>query len=120
MVLSTAEAECIALSSALREVIPLISLLTEINCVFEIYNPEPKVMCKVFEDNNSCISKAKIHKFSPHTRHILLTYHHFRSYVEKGIIEILPINTLEQIADIVTKPLLAQPFEYQRKKIYDW
>ena len=104
----------------MREIIPLMSLLTEINCIFELHNPDPKVLCKLYEDNESCISMAKTQKFSPRTRHISLKYHHFRSFVEKGIIEILPIDTLEQTADIFTKPLLTQPFEYLRKKLCGW
>ena len=39
--LSTAEAEYIALSSTMIEIIPPMSLLTEVNCIFEVYNPEP-------------------------------------------------------------------------------
>ena len=54
--LSTAESEYIALSTALRDVIPLMQLLTELNCIIEIHNPAPKVSCKVFEDNESCIT----------------------------------------------------------------
>ena len=118
--LSTAESEYIALSSAMREVIPLMSLLTEVNCIFEVYNPEPKVMCKIFEDNESCIAMAKTQKFSPRTRHISLKYHHFRRFVEKGIIEIHSIDTAEQTADIFTKPLVPQTFTYLRKKLCGW
>ena len=118
--LSTAEAEYIALSSAMRETIPLMSLLTEISCVFELHNPNPKVLCQIYEDNESCIAMAKTQKFSPRTRHISLKYHHFRSFVEKGIIDILPIDTLEQTADIFTKPLQTQPFQYLRKKLCGW
>lgn len=118
--LSTAESEYIALSSAMREVIPLMSLLTEISCLFEVYNPEPKVMYKIFEDNESCIAMAKTQKFSPRTRHISLKYHHFRRFVEKGVIEIHFIDTSEQTADIFTKPLVTQTFRYLRKKLCGW
>ena len=34
-----------------------------------------------------------------------MKYHHFRSYVKNGQIEIMPTNTREQTADISTKPL---------------
>jgi len=103
--LSTTEAEYIALSQALREVIPLIQLLKEINEVFPIDLPTPKVRCKVWEDNNGCITLAKEQKFSPRTKHIAIKYHHFRQHVKDGTLIILPIDTKEQIADIFTKPL---------------
>ena len=48
---STTEAEYIALSQAIREVIPMMTLLEEINEVFPIGKKTPKVHCKVWEDN---------------------------------------------------------------------
>ena len=82
--LSTAEAEYIALSTALRQVIPMMHILSEISCVFnDLYMPKPDIHCKVFEDNRSAIVMAESTKFSPRTKHIALKYHHFRSYVKK-------------------------------------
>ena len=68
--LFTTEAEYIALSQAMREVIPFMHLLQEINKVFSINTSKAKFHCKVFEDNNSCISLATSEKFSPRTKHI--------------------------------------------------
>ena len=56
--LSTAEAEYIALSSALREVLPLMTMMEEINKVFPLLIQKPKFVCKVHEDNQSCIRMA--------------------------------------------------------------
>eukprot|EP00978_Attheya_sp_CCMP212_P014686 scaffold37545_cov64-Attheya_sp.AAC.1 len=105
--LSTTEAEYIALSQAMREVIPFMNLLKELSVIFDIYLPEPEVHCKVFEDNNSCIAVAESTKFSPRTKHIAIKYHHFRSFVSgpQKCLKILPIDTREQTADIFTKPL---------------
>eukprot|EP00956_Cyclotella_meneghiniana_P030674 scaffold78001_cov41-Cyclotella_meneghiniana.AAC.5 len=64
--LSTAEAEyIIALSQALREVIPMMTLLQELGTVFKLYMAKPDFMCKVWEDNQSCIAMAESTKFSP-------------------------------------------------------
>ena len=115
--LSTAESEYIALSQSMREIIPLIQLLTEINCIFPIYCPTPKIKCKIFEDNESCIALAKSQKFSPRTRHIAIKYHHFRHYVDKKIVDILSIDTTQQTADIFTKPLVEEVFVHLRKKL---
>ena len=57
--LSTTEAEYIALSQSTREVIPFMEFLKEISQVFDIHLPTPKVYCKMFEDNESCISLDK-------------------------------------------------------------
>ena len=118
--LSTTESEYIALSTTLREVISLKYLMAEIDKVFKLDCPKPKVFCKVFEDNKSCIAMATNRKFSPRTKHIAIKYHHFRKYVDLGVIEINSINTKEQTADIFTKPLDDILFIYLRSKLCGW
>ncbi len=118
--LSTTEAEYIALSQAMREVIPFLNLIKEIHDVLPIERTSPKIFCKVFEDNQSCIKVAESPKFTHRTKHISLKYHHFRQYVADGTIKIEPIDTREQIADIFTKPLDEKQFSYLRKKLSGW
>ena len=76
--------------------------------------------CKVFEDNSGAIELAKAPKICPHTKHIALKYHHFKEHIRKGLIEINPIDTLEQVADIFTKALPFPIFNYLRKKMMGW
>ena len=118
--LSTTEAEYIALSQAMREVIPLMTLMSEIDKVFPIGFKKPKIHCKVWEDNESCISIAKNQKFSPRTKHIAIKWHHFRSFVNSSSVSIHSIDTKEQTADIFTKPLDHSLFEYLRHKLCGW
>ena len=113
--LSTTEAECIALSQAMREVIPFMSLMKEVYFIFDIRLPKPEVFCKVFKDIQSCIAVADSNKLSPRTKHIAIKYHHFRSFVQKKIIWLCCINTREQAADIFTKPLNEALFIYLQK-----
>ena len=116
MCLSTAESEYCALSQALREVLPTMNFLEELTDVINLKTPTPRISCRVYEDNNACITMATTNKFSPRTNHIALTYHHFRLAVQRKQIEILPIDTLEQIADILTNPLQNEKFSYLRYK----
>ena len=118
--LSTTEAEYIALSQAMRDVIPLMALLAEINIIIKLHIPKPEIHCKVFEDNRSCISVATAPKFTPRTKHISLKYHHFTSFVKSKSLSIHPIDTTEQVADIFTKPLDGNAFVYLRKKLNGW
>ena len=118
--LSTTESEYIALSQALRDVIPMMTLLEEIDSIFQVHKPTPKVHCKVFEDNNGCISLATQQKFSPRTKHIAVKYHHFREKVNDGSVSIHPIDTREQLADILTKPLDEALFKHMRKGLLGW
>ena len=120
IVISTTKAEYIALSQAMREVIPFMNLLEEINEVFPLNLKEPKFHCKVFEDNNSCIAIATGQKFSPRTKHIAIKYHHFQQYVREKLVTILPIDTKEQLSDIFTKLSDEVLFLYLRSELLDW
>ena len=104
----------------MREVISLMHLMNEIDKVYKLNCPDPKVFCNVFEDNESCIAMATTRKFSPRTKHIAIKYHHFRKYVDQGLIQINSINTKEQTADIFTKPLDDNLFVYLRSKLCGW
>ena len=60
--LSTCEDEYIALSTSMREVLPLIDLLKDLQVACEIITTQPVVTCKVFQDNQSCISVTESRK----------------------------------------------------------
>ena len=116
--LSTTEAEYIALSSALREVIALMHLFDELKAHnIPVIDNRPTVTCRTFEDNRSCLEIATNHKTRPHTKHLSVRLHHFRSYVENKSITIEHVDTTNQLADIFTKPLAYGPFTYLRTKI---
>ena len=76
--LITAEAEYIALSPALRTFIPFMTLVEELSYIFPLYINKPYFHCKLFEDNQSCISMTEYSNFSSRTKHISLKYHHFK------------------------------------------
>ena len=105
---------------AMREVLLFLNLMKEIKQFLPISKQDPKFHCTVWEDNRSCIRVAESPKFTPRTKHIALKYHHFRQFVVNGTIKIFPINTLEQSADIFTKPLDQTKFTYLRKKLCGW
>jgi len=118
---SSAEAEFICLSQALREVIPLIKLFKEIESHGIQYKfQSPIVYCKLFEDSSAALEIARVLKMRPRTKHINIKYHHFREYVKKGIIKVLPISTDDQLADIDTKPLPFSTFVKSRELLMKW
>ena len=111
-------AEYIALSSALRDVIPIIELMDELkDRGYELISTELNFYCKAFEDNSGTLEIARLPKMHPHTKSINVIYHHFREYVRLGLISIYPISTDDQVADIFTKPLTQNPFVRHRVKI---
>jgi hypothetical protein len=110
--LSTTEAEYIAMSQALHDVIPSMNLLQEMSeRKFQVICNVPYVYCKVFEDNSGALELTRLPKLRPRTKHINVCYHHFRKHMRKGLIKIFPINTKDQIADVLTKVLSQNDFQ---------
>jgi hypothetical protein len=119
--LSTTEAEYIALSTALRDVIYVMQLLNElISFGISIPMRVPTVRCKVFEDNVGAIELARCSMLRPRTKHIAIQYHHFRTHVAEKLINIQHVTTTEQVADIATKPLPRDQFKYLRQRLLGW
>lgn len=119
--LSTTESEYVALSQSLRDVIPLMALVVELEeAGFPFPVDTPKVHCKTFEDNSGALEMAKVPKMRPRTRHLNIKYHHFREHVKNGDISIHAISTDDQMADIFTKPLDRALFSKHRMAIMGW
>ena len=123
--LSTAEAEYIAMSHALRDTIPIQNLVKEVSCIFQLPEPITDFCITVHEDNLSAISMAESLKFTPRTKHIAIKYHHFRSRVQtssnkSGDIRLKYISTKQQLADILTKPLDDDSFFKLRHMLCGW
>jgi len=119
--LSSTEAEYIALSTAMREVIPLLRLMTEAKEYgVPIDVRQSHIYCKVFEDNSGALEMAKAPKFRPRTKHINIKYHHFLEHVASGLLRLHAVSTEQQIADVFTKPLAEGLFHNHRKTIMGW
>jgi hypothetical protein len=123
--LSTAEAEYIALSQALREILPMTKLMSEMNIIFPLYLPKPKFVLKIWEDNQSCIALTNNPKFTPQTKHIAIKYHPFSRHVKTqsnpdGFIEIEYCSTEEQVADILKKPVCNNIFFTLETLLLNW
>jgi hypothetical protein len=61
--LSTTEGEYVALSTALRDVIPVIDLLQEMQDHGYNVNGTLSIKCKLFEDNSGAFEQAKMAKY---------------------------------------------------------
>jgi hypothetical protein len=74
-------------------------------------------MCiaRFFEDNPGALELARLPKLRPRTKHINVCYHHFQEHVQKGLIKIFPVDTKDQIADALTKPLAQNDFQRHRR-----
>ena len=85
--LSTTEAEYIAWSKLMRDILPFVSLMKEIEFVLRIQWDAPTVLCSLFgktvtpvivyKDNEGSIALTFSLQIKPHTKHISIKYHHF-------------------------------------------
>jgi hypothetical protein len=119
--LSSTEAEYIALSTATREIIPLIEFLKEAKeRGVPVDVKDAAIHCKIFEDNSGAIEMAKVPKMRPRTKHLNIKYHFFRQHVQTVLLSVHAVKTEDQITDIFTKPLSEQIFQIHRKSIIGW
>ena len=68
-------------------------------------------------DNTSAINISKNPMMHAKKKHIVIKYHYVRELVEDKEVKMEYVNLKEQIADIFTKPLPKDAFEYLRGKL---
>ena len=64
----------------------------------------------LFTGNSGVVSLSRSAKMTPRTTHIDVKFHHVRSLVEDGVVDVTYIKTELQRADILTKSLGAVKF----------
>jgi hypothetical protein len=119
---STTELEFVALSQAMRELLPARRLLKEIITKMNL-SADDLVVIKstVFEDNNGAISTARAVKMTPRTKHVAVKHFFFKSHVgPRTGIELEKIDALLQKADIFTKGMAPEKFVTMRKLLCGW
>nr|GEW12898.1 copia protein [Tanacetum cinerariifolium] len=98
--LSTAKAEYVPLSACCAQVLWMRTQLTDYGFHFD----EIPIYC---DSKSSCNSVQH-----SRTKHIAVCYHFIKEHVEKGTIELYFVKTNYQLADIFTKALSADRFNY--------
>uniref|UniRef100_A0A0A9XU65 Copia protein n=2 Tax=Lygus hesperus TaxID=30085 RepID=A0A0A9XU65_LYGHE len=102
--LSTVEAEYMALSFNVQEIIWLRSLIKEIYPKSVL---EPTI---VYCDNMGSINLSKNDIVSQKSKHINLRYHFLKEHVKNGDVIIKYLPTDDMLADVLTKPLALPKF----------
>ena len=102
--LSTAEAEYVALSTAVQECMWMQTLNWEIGPT------------TILEDNQSSIAMAKNPQFHGRAKHIDIKHHFIRDQVSIGSIELQYCPTNEMLADVLTKGLAHEKFSILRER----
>ena len=102
--LSTAEAEYVALSLCVQEVLWLKSLLGEMGIRIETAIP-------IFEDNQGTIAIAKNEGYQSRAKHIDIRHHFIREHVKAKTIDLNYIESTNQLTDFLTKPITTKQFQ---------
>jgi hypothetical protein len=108
---SSSEAEYIASASSLK------NLLHKQYMMQELGFPQPSM--PMFVDNTAVRFMANEWRVTDKSKHINTRYHLLRYHAIKGTIVIYYINTLENIADVGTKPLPFSVHDYLIKKVME-
>ena len=126
--LSSCEAEYLSSGSAVQSMLYLDSLMREMELrgggggnissgvSSGAKSPTP-LKLKVLNDNQSAVAICKNDVLHSRVRHIDIKHHFIREQVQSGTVEVSWIPTLQQLADVLTKPLRGRPFTRLRDAI---
>eukprot|EP00253_Pinus_taeda_P032652 PITA_32652 len=108
--LSTAEVEYVAVASCCTQLLWMMQTLQDmqITCT-----PPISIFC----DNTSAISISKNLVMHSRTKYIPIKYHFLREQVLEQKVKLEYVPSKEKVADILTKPLPRETFEYLRQNL---
>ena len=110
VVLSTTEAEYMALCLLAQECLFLKHFLSELGVLFT----KP---IRLYEDNQSTIKLVKNPELHGRSKHIGVRHHFLKEQVQRLVFTVLYVASNEQLADIFTKALPIVQFENLRRLI---
>ncbi|GKB05294.1 hypothetical protein Tco_0833489 [Tanacetum coccineum] len=106
LAISTIEAEYVSAGKACQQALWMKHALID----YGVRLDDIPIMC----DNKRAIDLSKNPVQHSRTKHIEIRYHFLRDNVQKGNISIEKVSWEDNIADILTKPLKREPFNYLR------
>lgn len=109
--LSTCESEFISAAECVKELLYFKAVLQD------LLGETVKIKLYLFEDNKGTIDLMKNGIFNRRSRHIDVRYHFLHEVIKEGLITVQHVSSDLQIADIFTKPLSRQKFEFFRSKL---
>jgi hypothetical protein len=120
--LSTMEAEYVALSMAMRTLIPMRLKLKEMSTSLSLPMDPHSTVSTVWEDNQAALILATTDppRLTPRSKSLAVKYHWFRCKLVKGEVEVKGIRSEDQLADILTKPLGRALFVRARGMCMGW
>ncbi|GJR21384.1 hypothetical protein Tco_0969911 [Tanacetum coccineum] len=106
LAISTTEAEYVSAGKACQQALWMKQALID----YDVRLDDVPIMC----DNKGAIDLSKNPVQHSRTKHIEIRHHFLRDNVQKGHISIEKVSSADNIADILTKPLKRESFNYLR------
>ena len=118
---STMEAEIIALSACCRELFPIMDMVSSVTKSVKLPIGKTTMNVSIHEDDSGALVLAKTlpPQFTPRSKYYAIKTIWFREEIFKRDVQLLKIDTAEQLGDIFTKGLTRFVFEYLRKRLWD-
>ncbi len=101
----------VALSEAVTEILFLRNLCNE---MFDLKFNKP---IKIYEDNSGAVAIARYGNFTKNSKHIEIQFHYVNENYQAKIIEIVKVDSNNNLADIFTKALNREKFLNNREKL---
>ena len=105
MTLSSSEAEYVALSEAAKDVKFVVQLLKTIGV-------QVKLPVIINVDNVGAIFMSENVSTTNRTKHVDVRYHFVREFIEDGFVKIVFVRSKENAADIFTKNVSGEIYDY--------
>ena len=102
--LSSTKAKYVAARDGAKEAVWLRLLAEELGF-------EPNEPTTLLEDNNACIAQTENPLHHKRTKHIDISFHYTREQVKRKALKLERVDTANQLADMMTKPLDRTTFE---------
>jgi hypothetical protein len=106
---SSSEAEYVAASDTAREIVWMRSFLEDIG-----YKQQTSTL---FVDSSVAMQMATTEGHHDRSKHINVKHHYIREMIEQHVITLEKVDTSDNEADILTKPLTAQQFNKLKQRI---
>jgi hypothetical protein len=122
---STMMAEYVSLSTACKDLFPVMALVKELgHSVGFTDDFVSKIHVRIHEDNVGALTLGKLEprRTTPRSKHYAIKYHWFREKIhdKSNKIELVKIDSKNQLGDIFTKGLTQATFEHLRRLLMGW
>jgi len=120
---SACMSECCALSCGMRQLLPVLDLMSELADAVGLGGDRVRQLCTtVHEDNDACwiIASKELPMVAPRTKHFAAELHWFGAKASEHRIQIIRCASADNIADVFSEAVRCTTFELLRKKLMGW